>query len=69
MSDFVISTEKSKILDALKMPRRPIELSVMLNRDERGVSRRLAELARMNLVEKANSNWRRIRTQKRVIVK
>ncbi len=65
----VISAEKSKILNVLKGPRRLFELSAMLNRDQRAVSRRLSELARMNLVEKVNSNWRGIRTQKRVIVK
>jgi len=65
----VISNEKSKILKALICPRRQFEIARIVDRSERSVSKRLGELTRLGLVEKVNSNWRRIEVGKRVIVK
>ncbi len=65
----VISLEKSRILDVLIVPRRPYEISVMLSRDQKTIARRLTEMARLGLVEKVNSNWRKVQGEKRVIVK
>ena len=65
----IISNEKLKILNALTIPRRQFEIARIVERTEKTVSRRLAELTRLGLVEKVNSNWRRIEVAKRVIVK
>jgi len=65
----IISYEKSKILKALSCPRRVSEIARTVGRTEKSVSRRLAELNRLGLAEKANSNWRAIEVSKRVIVK
>jgi predicted transcriptional regulator len=64
-----ISNEKSKILKTLSSPRRPSEIAEIVGRTEKTVSKRLAELTRLGLVEKANSNWRAIEASKRVIVR
>jgi predicted transcriptional regulator len=65
----IISNEKSKILKVLSRPQRLFEIARTVGRTEKSVSRRLVELARLGLVEKANSNWRAIEVSKRVIVK
>jgi len=65
----VISREKFKILNALTTPRRQFEIARIVKRTEKSVSKRLAELTRLGLVEKVNSNWRGIEVAKRVIVK
>lgn len=65
----IISREKSRILRALDSTRRQFEIARMVHRSEKSVSRRLSEMARLGLVERANSNWRRIDVAKRVIVK
>ena len=65
----VISSEKSGILGALSRPLRLSEIARTLSRDPKSVSRRLAELSEPDLVEKVNSNWRKIEVQKRVIIK
>lgn len=67
--EIVISDEKSKILGALTRPRRRLEIARIANKSERSVTKRLAELAWLGLVEKVNSNWRRKEVAKRVIVK
>ncbi len=65
----IISSEKFKILNALACPRRKFEVARLVDRTGKSVSKRLAELTRLGLVEKVNSNWRRIEVAKRVIVK
>jgi len=65
----IISNEKSNILKTLSSPRRLFEIAKAVGRTEKSVSRRLAELTRLGLVEKVNSNWRAIEVSKRVIVK
>jgi predicted transcriptional regulator len=65
----IISSEKFKILKALTRPRRQFEIARIVDGTEKSVSKRLAEMTRLGLVEKANSNWRRIEVAKRVIVK
>jgi len=65
----IISNEKSKILKVLSCPRRLSDIAKAVGRTEKSVSRRLAELTRLGLVEKVNSNWRTIEVSKRVIVK
>ena len=67
--NIMISSEKFEVLKALGRPRRQFEIARIVDRSERSVSRRLAELTRLGLVEKVNSNWRRIEAAKRVIVK
>ncbi len=50
--NLIISSEKSKILKALKHPRRQFEIARIVERTEKSVSKRLAELTRLGLVEK-----------------
>jgi predicted transcriptional regulator len=65
----VISREKHKILKVLATPKRRPEIARAVKMSHRSVSKRLTELIRLGLVEKVNSNWRRIEVAKRVIVK
>jgi predicted transcriptional regulator len=65
----IISNEKSEILKALSHPLRLSEIARTVHRTEKSVSKRLAELTRLGLVQKANSNWRAIEVAKRVIVR
>lgn len=65
----IISEQKSKILKSLSSPRRTFEIAQLVGRTEKTVSRRLAELSRLGLVERVNSNWRALEVSKRVIVK
>jgi len=65
----VISSEKSKILRTLSCPRRLFEIARIVDRTEKSVLKRLAEMTRLGLVERVNSNWRRIEVAKRVIAK
>jgi hypothetical protein len=65
----VISSEKFKVLRTLSHPRRLFEIARVVGRTGKSVSKRLAEMKPLGLVEKVNSNWRRIEVAKRVIVK
>jgi predicted transcriptional regulator len=65
----VISREKHKILKVLATPKRRPEIARAVKLSHGSVSKRLTELIRLGLVEKVNSNWRRIEVAKRVIVK
>jgi hypothetical protein len=65
----IISREKYNILKALSRHRGVSEVANVVRRTEKSVSRRLEELLRLGLVQKANSNWRTIEVSKRVIVK
>ena len=65
----IISDQKSKILKSLSSPLRTSEIAKRVGRTEKSVSKRLAELSRLGLVERANSNWRVMAVSKRVIVK
>lgn len=65
----IISNEKFKVLRALSYPRRLFEIARIVGTTEKSVSKRLAEMTQLGLVERVNSNWRRIEVAKRVIVK
>jgi predicted transcriptional regulator len=68
-NSIVISFEKSRILDTLDHPLRTFEIANILGIESGNARRRLAELTRLGLVQKRNSNWCRIEVRKRVIVK
>lgn len=64
----VISPEKKRILEQLKVPLSLIELSRLVVRAPRSVLNRLLELERLGLVVRRNSKWQRLPTIAKVVV-
>ncbi len=68
MAVTVISPEKWKIIEKIRMPARLSEIAKGVSRDEHAVKRRLEELERLGLVICKSSKWSAIPTSNRVIV-